>query len=441
MKQNRDILVLYSTAVCNLRCVYCYIDKNESLKKIDNILKESFEGDYYFNFAKNIFPKEQLREVQIWGGEPSIGLDRTYYTIEKLISYYPNLNRFMTSTNFTLPEWSNQFFGLLNVLGKFPKRKFHFSLQLSLDGPEDINDSSRGNGVTKAFKKNFDKLLSLVNKIPKNVHLNWNFKPTLDNNSILKLQTKKDIINYYSFFEEFYQKAQLFVNDNFSFGVSIPNTACPSPHTKQDGTLFANLCKLCREVEKDKIFNFYKTITPFEPREPYKHYSFTYEFRGGTCGTGRQVVGLLPYNMISTCHNGFCDLITDYKIESQKHLGETNTSLDFQFFAGDKKKRMTLTLEEFSKYELQIEDYYKPGTKTKMGNEAALINLLARVGQIDKKYIDRKEALEAAYFVQSCTSYCIRDNINSTGCKDLSPVGLYKLLLNGAREYIEGEEW
>ena len=75
--KDRNSLVLYTTAICNLKCRYCYIDKNPALKTIDDLLDESFKGDYYFNYAKKVFPdKNQLTEVQIWGGEPSIRLDR-----------------------------------------------------------------------------------------------------------------------------------------------------------------------------------------------------------------------------------------------------------------------------------------------------------------------------------------------------------------------------
>lgn len=66
MVKDRRVLILYSTAVCNLKCTYCFIDKNPALVKIDNILHESFQGDYYFDFAKEVFPDpEQLTEIQI----------------------------------------------------------------------------------------------------------------------------------------------------------------------------------------------------------------------------------------------------------------------------------------------------------------------------------------------------------------------------------------
>lgn len=443
MLKDRNSLVLYTTAICNLKCRYCYIDKNPALKTIDDLLDESFKGDYYFNYAKKVFPdKNQLTEVQIWGGEPSIRLDRCYYTIEKLIEYYPNLKDFMTSTNFTIDNWCEQFYGFLNVFKKFPNRNFVVRLQLSIDGPEYINDESRGIGVTKKFTNTFDKMIDTIDKnLPNNVFFEWFFKPTLDSGTIRLLQSEEKIIEYFQFFESFYRKSKHLIRDNFNFGYSVPNTACPSPHTKEDGILFANYCKLTRKIEKDNkekhYFDFYTSITSFIPRHRCKIKG--YACSGGICGTGKYCVGLLPNNMISTCHNGFVDLISDYKKECQKHLGE-NTSLDFNFFSENRKTRMTMKFEEFSEYEKQIEYFYYPETNTRIANIASLINLLARVGQIDVKYKDRKESLLAAYFIQEATSYCVRDNINTTGCTSLYPVGLLKLLLNGAKEYIEENE-
>ena len=62
-KNNRSVCILYATATCNLKCKYCYIDKTPILKEIDNILVESYKDDYYFNFMKDMFYQENLREV------------------------------------------------------------------------------------------------------------------------------------------------------------------------------------------------------------------------------------------------------------------------------------------------------------------------------------------------------------------------------------------
>ena len=60
-------------------------------------------------------------------------------------------------------------------------------------------------------------------------------------------------------------------------------------------------------------------------------------------------------------------------------------------------------------------------------------------GQIEEKYKTEEGALKAAIFIQSHTSFCIKDNINKTGTLSLVPIGLLKLLLNGAMDYIQND--
>ena len=156
-------LVLYTTATCNLNCSYCYIDKNPALVEIDKILDESFKGDYYINFIKKMFPNPyQLKTMQFWGGEPTLRLDRAFYTVEKVIQNYPNFSEIMFSTNFAGDYWLDTFKNFMDVLGKYPNRHFIISLQMSIDGPEDINDLGRGKGVTRKFITNFQNMVKKI---------------------------------------------------------------------------------------------------------------------------------------------------------------------------------------------------------------------------------------------------------------------------------------
>ena len=442
MLEHRQNLVLYTSAICNLNCEYCYIDKNPALKKIDNILDESFKDDYYFNFTKEMFPDPfQLKKIEFWGGEPSIGLNRTHNTIKSLIEYYPHLKIFMMSTNFTLDDFIDNFNAFLQVLASYPTRKFEFHLQLSIDGPKHLNDKSRGLGTTEKFFNNYIKLLNL--SIPKNVTLISFFKPTLSNNSIRLLQTKQAVIEYYKFFDELITIAKIKQNNtsNYLTRISIPNTAVPSPHTTEDGKLFANFCKICNEIENDglnKYFNFYTdTIMPFKGSLNKKNISYK---NCGACGSGYCVLGLLPDRMVSTCHNGFVDLISDYKLacESKQFMNIENV-LEQGFFEV-RNSRTALTVEKYKDFESYMLNLYNQNSTAKNGNCVNIIQTLAYSGQIDKKYQNIKNALYAAEFINNNFAYCIRDNINSTGCLELPPLGAFRLLLNGALEEIVKDE-
>ena len=96
----REIAVFYPTAVCNLKCRYCGIDKNPILLKIDDALGESFEGDYYYNKLLKYFPQpHQLRRIETWGGEPFIHMERMHALLHKVIKHYPYFDAMFSSTN------------------------------------------------------------------------------------------------------------------------------------------------------------------------------------------------------------------------------------------------------------------------------------------------------------------------------------------------------
>lgn len=443
----RDTLTLYTTAVCNLNCSYCYIDKNESLIAIDEMLDKSFIGDYYFNFAKDMFQNpDSLRRLEIWGGEPTLRLDRSFYTITKLISYFPNFNEIMFSTNFTTKNWFEQFSGLLTTLENFPSRSFTLFIQLSIDGPEEINDLGRGKGVTKKFINHWIELINFVSKnnIPKNIKIILHFKPTLSIETIPLLQSKEAIIKYYQFFEYFKNSIEFYENEQISFNLTMPNTACPSPHTVQDGKLFANFCKLCREIEKEnqnkKYFQYYKIITPFQSRDQWDHSCSNVCDSCGTCGIGIKSIGLLPNRKISLCHNGFVDLISDYKQRCMQNSNLKKHSVDSELFNRNTDVRDTnCSEEEFKTIEKMLRSYYHHNSSFQLGQLTITIQTLALTGMIDKKYQNQEEAIEAAHFIQHSTSYCVRDNLGSSGTMIGSPIGLIKLLLNGAKDYITDE--
>ena len=64
LNNNLCSIVLYPSSLCNLSCKYCYIDKNPTLKLIDEKIEESFNDyDYYLDFSKQIFDKNLVDEM------------------------------------------------------------------------------------------------------------------------------------------------------------------------------------------------------------------------------------------------------------------------------------------------------------------------------------------------------------------------------------------
>lgn len=449
MAKERHSVVFYTSALCNLKCRYCYIDKNSALKDVDIILEESFkEKDYYFNFLKTVCPNpNQLTEIQMWGAEPFLHMDRIYPVLEQIINHYPNFKLIRTSTNFVNDPFFDQFFGFIEILSKYPDRKFEFNLQLSLDGPECITDVSRGKGVTKKFEKKFDEFIDLIktDKIPNNVTLHIMLKGTLDIETYKYFLDKNFIINYFQYFESYVDKVYKLNKKNVTLFPPKPNMATPSPYTSEDGKTFTkviqNLIDISKENKIEKYFKYYKDIVLFTSNNKtyinsLKNNTFQYRNAGFTCMSGCGMVGLLPDKKISECHAGFMDIVDEYSKNKIKN-SKDNIIIDKTLFLNDTTDQMHFPLDELLTYENKVDCYYKKNTVFRTASIVAQIQLLASVGQIDSKFKNEKEALKAVYFLQYAGCNCMKNNDAVTGSIYLQPIGELRFFLNGASDLIE----
>lgn len=441
MTSDRNVAIFYPAAVCNLNCRYCSIDKNPALVEIDKMLEESFKGDYYINFVKELFPDPyQLKKVETWGGEPTLGWHRMHNLMRDLINYYPSLYEFFSSTNMVQPHFFEELCDMLHVFGEFPDREFKFTLQLSLDGTEEITDGNRGVGVTKKLRKAFSNLVMKLDEIvPNNVHFECYFKPTLDVDCVKQLQTKDSIISYYRFFEEFYDE---FNSNNKCANAKImptlPNMATPAQHTVEDGRLFANMCRLCKEIESEgNHFKYFGNITLYNSNCSTNVGQIDCD--GFTCGTCRNIIGFLPGDMISGCHAAFVDLIGDYKTKINPD-SYANKVLDSKMFINDSANFFCFHKSRLAEREEQVNNYYKQNTTARLISTKVLIQALAYAGQVDEQFIDDSKALQAADLIYRNASNCMNDNLGATGSITTPSVSLLRLLLNGAYEYISVKE-
>ena len=445
-KTNLDTAIFYTCGVCNLQCRYCGIDKNPILKKIDDALGESFgDGEYYFEQVKKYFPnKGQFKRIETWGGEPFIAMNRIYPLLHKIINYYPYFYEMFSSTNFSYPQWSDQVLGLLNQFRQYPERDFQYTLQLSIDGPEYINDAGRGKGVTKRCLENYRLLLQRIKngELPENVELAMTLKATLDNDSLHKLNDKQKLIEYYQFFEQEFWEPFKEIKDDFPNVILIlahPNTAVPSPVTVDDGKEFAEICRKCREIEAENqfahYFETYDTICFFD--NDITQNQLTYKYSHHTCGTGTSMIGFLPNNMLSTCHEGFTHFAMEYKRQAALSDRVHTATITFDKFLSEQSVPYCVDEQGYEQHMRKMEMYNNPGTSARLINLTAQIISLAMAGQVESCYLNQENALKAAIFLQGHTSFCIKDNYNKTGSFTLVPHGTIKLLLNGALQYIQ----
>ncbi|MBP3801604.1 MAG: hypothetical protein J6I85_06265 [Clostridia bacterium] len=68
----------------------------------------------------------------------------------------------MFSTNFISKDWFNKVALIFNLLKKYPNKNFEINIQLSIDGPQNINDYNRGINATKRFLNNLNILIQKI---------------------------------------------------------------------------------------------------------------------------------------------------------------------------------------------------------------------------------------------------------------------------------------
>lgn len=435
----RTQLILFPSATCNLNCTYCNISKNPALNQIDRELELFFQKpEEILIRVKRYFHPASLQMLEFWGGEPTLYIERVYKVLNLLLNSYPYLNSFFMSSNFSYAGWTDKICDLLSQFASFSDRSFDFCLQLSCDGPAKLNDLGRGQGITDKCLANFQALLKkLPDTLPNNVCLNFTLKPTLSTETFKMLDTKEKIINYYRFFEDNFWRPVFELNHpDIHFWLHTPNMGVPCLATTQDGRQFATFCKICDELSKNpkKYFQCYENIRPFSLSSQQREMPQTYYGSSRPCGIGNCVLGLLPNNKVSVCHEGFTQLLDEYHQYQLKE--QTDSTIEKRVFSLN-RYNLCYSEEEYEKFEDLICSYcYKSGV-AHLTALVAQIRLLAYAGQILPEYKQENNALHAAHcLINECN--CLKDNYNVAGSYTLHPVGLIRLLLNGALPYVEG---
>ena len=238
-------MTVFTTALCNLNCKYCYIckDKTGGLQKIDNILQEELEQ---CKNIKNVLDydediKNTLTSITLWGGEPFLHMERFINNMDKYFKAFPNLNNINLSTNFTTDQQYIFTKQLLDGIDKYyhGSSPFTFDYQISIDGYPEMNDYGRGKGVTEKFLNNFYKILNLKYNNNK-IKLQLSDKPTLSQSTFQFLDNEDQCYKWFKFFND-----EMFIPYKESkvpwdLHLNIFNCATPVEWTKNDGW-----CKRC----------------------------------------------------------------------------------------------------------------------------------------------------------------------------------------------------
>lgn len=430
-------ITLYTSGICNLNCSYCYVAKNKYLNDVHSELMSSFKSPCYYvdflNRLKEYFYVDELNDINFWGAEPTYGFYDIIPTIYNIVSNYPKIKNYTFSTNFTLPDVVDRIKYLFNNIP--PSKDKKCFLQISIDGPSYINDLNRGNGTTEKIVYNFDKLLESLDYIDATVQIM--FKPTLSLENIRFLNNNNLIYDYYNWFEQTFIKKMKDIGYTNYNSVSV-SLACPGLYSSEDGIEYAKFLKESFRISHEhrlNVFSIPKLKRINSNKDKFRSYGLT----GGTCGTGFNNIGLLPNYKVCMCHRAFGDFVESYNRESQKYSSKLD-SIDNRLFNSENIIDNTIfPYQELEKYSLQYRAFYLNGSTSLMSSYAILIKVLADCGQIDTKYSNFDNALDAARMMKIVSPVCIKDIHQVTGTSYPSYGSLIRLYLNGALEEILNE--
>lgn len=217
-------LAIYTTSSCNLNCKYCYEKNYRKGFQINHPQDYSI----YINKLLELDPnnKNTLTSIELWGGEPLLGLEEFIFYLPDFIQNFPNLNEIQLSSNFTLSNSSQLIINLCEQLSILKKDFFTVKLQVSIDGPEVINDYNRGIGTTNSV---IASLNNLVNPY-KNIDLKIITNSIFDKKGLFYFTSYEKIEEWFNFFL-----------DNFSINIKhglFRAARTPNPILVADPYLF-----------------------------------------------------------------------------------------------------------------------------------------------------------------------------------------------------------
>lgn len=440
-------IILYPYGLCNLRCSYCFIDKNKGLTEIDNLLKQSFEQEnYYIDFISKHYKPEEVKIIEFWGGEPTLGFDRLDKTLTQILEKYYLIDEIQFSSNFTTSSFIKDIESLFNIFKKFPTRNFLIDIQMSYDGPGELTNKCRGKNVAERVKENYVSLVLFLKENYenyKNLKFRIHNKPTISIDS-LRLLGKSDehILEYWrdmQFFTSFMRENGV---KNTFYDCCFLTMAAPSPWTQEDGIFFKHFCersKYLYDLYKEDFQDVSHFVPYFRFQDIYDHNNdLSYLYRQyGICGIGLKQAGFMPNNVISSCHSTYVDLVENYQKEISKDIKDFSIIVD-SFFSGQ-KNIMTYPEEQHKDFK-QILQNFADDNIVQVYTIAAEINQLAKVGLVERKYENEELAFRAAAMLMIILPVCFRDRYNAVGCIGGMNTGELKLYLNGALEIIIDEQ-
>lgn len=444
---------LYFSAICNLRCKYCFqpkvagINKDTNKKVIEWISSGRLEDDILDLFGKDI------TNISLWGGEPSINLPYLTERIPEYFKKFPKLRNINFSSNVSRKNLCNNIIDLIKKVSEEnikSNRCMSIDVQFSIDGPPEINDFNR---VGSKAEKIIDNITYICKKI-KDIdprYYNLSIKATTSKESLKWMMTNNNLEYYYDFFNEHQKHWESIIGDKAPYGGTCIYFVYPGNFTKEDGILFYELCKKQNSKEFKEKYKDCNVI--FENQISLRIKKCLSTIRAGyyrpykgemlsicSCCAGKSSLGLTESGNIHICQATymFDDNVIKY-IEDNNIVSDFESTQGFSFRNFKNVIQNNIVVSKNDKVRLyrllNNMKVFCSDIATKIQYFEVMIPQLAMAGQIDKKYLDSKYRDLAIAYLLFGGHECPADNIWEFGSPYIRSLAQTRLVLNGAFDF------
>jgi sulfatase maturation enzyme AslB (radical SAM superfamily) len=432
------------SSICGLDCNYCYIPKNNLLKKIHKKWKEVYLTGESFELISERFIKNNFISLSLWGAEPSMGF-KDLYKLEEFLDYNPKLKEFSTSTNFTN---FNGVESLLKKLDNYYKNKniiANLRLQISIDGPEHITDNNRGKNVYKTIIKNLDRLNDLLPSIT-NVKVSTRTKLTCTTDNFKYfMKNRKELQNFICLMNKIENKMKSNSNFHDVSLITLPTLGLPGSYTSEDGKVFAKFLEFEDEVLKDIGGNLINIVSMYEGRiyKIFDHLNTLYFRRTNDslqCSAGVAMQGMDMDGTKHGCHGSYWYNYDEYEeniynledwSEGRRIMGIDKSSIKNHIEQTTANYRDDYNIARVT-YLLRSQAVH---VSHKISVGQATLFALAKAGQVSKVYLEEGWSKLLSSYIYM-TSNCFSSSSIETGNVDTVPLSIYRIYGNGAFEYL-----
>lgn len=445
---------LMGSSSCDLKCSYCYINKNCAFFDYDKQIREAWETGAYLKTVQAVFSAldqspSTITDLQLWGGEPTLHMPLIAKQGQALGELFPNITHFLIPTNWynlDIKALVDFIYGLDKGIKprEKPENHLNFHIQASIDGPPgELNKS--GHAVDwETYKKNFDVFCKYLKEYGKlnNITIVFSSCGTTTQHLLLKNLTTYDQI---SEFRNFYNKVNSYILTEIEKIKDVQLVLSARLWTPRIAISQTTTTEEAVELEKIiRLFEYHDYITDTQSFSDANEIQLFRDCQGESFYVNRnhecpesneQALTIMPDGTIAECPCTFLQNLETYKQELLEHKDywEYKSALirEPNFYNPLQKN------EEKDKYHSwYVFNGGYLGTQSTYANlNLSMAYEMALSRQIDYQYVLNPELLMNHYLANFMTAECYREHVNVTHNHFLTDHNMIRRWFNGFTHY------